>query len=110
MQVEAAEPNRRLGVAAISRRGGDCSDVVSEVEEGHSSSIVTSSSSTTTMRLSHFIAVLSTAVLASGSGQDTFHESLTLHPLPDGKLSVLFEFTTHFSLHNSDGRTRKLAA
>lgn len=39
------------------------------------------------------------AVLASG---DSFHESLTLHPLPDGKLSVLFEFTTYFS---SPGRT-----
>ena len=28
---------------------------------------------------------------------DSFHESLTLHPLPDGRLSVLFEFTTYFT-------------
>ena len=27
----------------------------------------------------------------------SFEESLTLHPLPDGKLSVLFEFTTRFA-------------
>ncbi|WVQ72702.1 hypothetical protein IAR50_002262 [Cryptococcus sp. DSM 104548] len=32
------------------------------------------------------------------SASDSFHESLTLHPLPDGKLSVLFEFTTYFTL------------
>lgn len=58
------------------------------------------------MRLSHFVAVLSSAVLASAgptSPQDAFHEVLTLQPLPDGKLSVLFEFTTHFSLHKGDG-------
>ena len=65
------------------------------------------------MMLSHFVAVLSTALVALGAStpQDTFHESLTLHPLPDGKLSVLFEFTTHFNLHKgSAGRTRKLAS
>lgn len=49
---------------------------------------------------------LAATVLATGqrAPEDTFHESLTLHPLPDGKLSVLFQFTTHFSLHhNADG-------
>ncbi|TXT09217.1 hypothetical protein VHUM_02691 [Vanrija humicola] len=54
------------------------------------------------MRLSYFLAVLSISGLAAAQPSpppDTFHESLTLHPLPDGKLSVLFEFTTHFSLH-----------
>nr|ODN91950.1 phosphatidylinositol glycan, class T [Cryptococcus depauperatus CBS 7841] len=30
------------------------------------------------------------------AGKNTFQESLTLHPLPDGKVSVLFEFTTRF--------------
>ncbi|KAK4689618.1 GPI-anchor transamidase subunit T, partial [Tremellales sp. Uapishka_1] len=34
---------------------------------------------------------------AQASSSDSFSESLTLHPLPDGRLSVLFEFTTHFS-------------
>lgn len=43
------------------------------------------------------------AAVADASARDTFHESLTLHPLPDGKLSVLFEFTTQFSLHHGDG-------
>ncbi|WVR09363.1 hypothetical protein IAU60_006429 [Kwoniella sp. DSM 27419] len=34
---------------------------------------------------------------------DSFHESLTLRPLPDGRLSVLFEFGTAFSAdHTAD--------
>ncbi|OCF40715.1 hypothetical protein I317_05487 [Kwoniella heveanensis CBS 569] len=33
---------------------------------------------------------------ASTTEQDAFYESLTLRPLPDGRLSVLFEFTTYF--------------
>lgn len=28
---------------------------------------------------------------------NSFRETLTVHPLPDGKLSVLFEFTTYFT-------------
>ena len=40
--------------------------------------------------------VLIQASLASSS-PESFHESLTLHPLPNGKLSVLFEFTTLFT-------------
>lgn len=54
------------------------------------------------------LAVLSAALGATAAiaaPPDTLHESLTLHPLPDGKLSVLFEFTTHFSLHKGSGRT-----
>lgn len=43
------------------------------------------------------------ALAAAVTARDTFHESLTLHPLPDGKLSVLFEFTTQFSLHHGKG-------
>jgi len=38
----------------------------------------------------------------------TFSESLTLHPLPDGKLSVLFEFTTHFAKSPNDGELRPM--
>ncbi|CAD6583627.1 MAG: tetrahydrofolate synthase, partial [Tremellales sp. Tagirdzhanova-0007] len=34
---------------------------------------------------------------SASSGINSFHESLTLHPTPDGKLSVLFEFTTYFT-------------
>lgn len=34
---------------------------------------------------------------ASQSPSESYHESLTLHPLPDGKLSVSFDFTTYFS-------------
>ncbi|ODO05758.1 hypothetical protein I350_04819 [Cryptococcus amylolentus CBS 6273] len=46
------------------------------------------------MRLSH-IWLLAPALV---SALDSFQESLTLHPLPDGKLSVLFKFTTYFTL------------
>ncbi|EKD02669.1 hypothetical protein A1Q2_03095 [Trichosporon asahii var. asahii CBS 8904] len=57
------------------------------------------------MRLLDTLPLLGLAVTAlateQGIPEDTFHESLTLHPLPDGKLSVLFQFTTHFSLHNN---------
>lgn len=57
------------------------------------------------MRLLDTFPLLGLAVTAlsteQGVPEDTFHESLTLHPLPDGKLSVLFQFTTHFSLHNN---------
>ncbi|RXK42297.1 hypothetical protein M231_00287 [Tremella mesenterica] len=54
------------------------------------------------MLLSSLILTLITPTRVRCSGHqdvppDAFHESLTLHPLPDGKLSVLFEFTTHFS-------------
>lgn len=45
---------------------------------------------------------------AAAAARDTFHESLTLHPLPDGKLSVLFEFTTQFDLHHGgESATRR---
>lgn len=60
------------------------------------------------MRLRHLAASSALgATLALAAPPDTFHESLTLQPLPDGKLSVQFEFTTHFSLHTSPGRTRE---
>lgn len=62
------------------------------------------------MRLSETLGVLGLAATALAFQQppkaDSFHESLTLHPLPDGKLSVLFQFTTHFSLHNNDNGER----
>lgn len=45
--------------------------------------------------------VLLAASLAPWALADAFRESLTLHPLPDGKLSVLFEFETDFSLSRS---------
>ncbi|WWC71298.1 uncharacterized protein I206_105252 [Kwoniella pini CBS 10737] len=35
------------------------------------------------------------------SHDDAFYESLTLHPLPDGRMSVLFEFETIFSSSES---------
>ncbi|BEI85142.1 hypothetical protein CcaverHIS002_0505430 [Cutaneotrichosporon cavernicola] len=44
---------------------------------------------------------------AAVAARDTLHESLTLHPLPDGKLSVLFEFTTQFDLHHGEGSTHQ---
>lgn len=57
------------------------------------------------MRLLDTFPLLGLAVSAFATEQralqDVFHESLTLHPLPDGKLSVLFQFTTQFSLHNN---------
>ena len=43
------------------------------------------------------MAALLASPLAAARGDDAFHESLTLHPLPDGKLSVLFEFSTYFT-------------
>ncbi|KGB76328.2 phosphatidylinositol glycan class T [Cryptococcus deuterogattii R265] len=50
------------------------------------------------MLLSSLKLLLFTPVLlAAGHSPNSFHESLTLHPLPDGKLSVLFEFTTYFT-------------
>lgn len=42
------------------------------------------------------------ALLATGSSSGvlaslgSFHEELTLHPLPDGSLSVSFDFSTYF--------------
>jgi phosphatidylinositol glycan class T len=39
--------------------------------------------------------------LATSQAREAFHESLTLLPLPDGKLSVSFDFTTDFD--NSAG-------
>ena len=42
---------------------------------------------------------------------DAFRESLILHPLPDGKLSVLFEFTTDFTLsRHTSGMSRNIHA
>lgn len=64
------------------------------------------------MRLSQLAGLAATvlAATASSTPPDEFHETLTLRPLPDGKLSVHFEFTTRFSLHGSDGgRIRKLS-
>ncbi|WWC63591.1 uncharacterized protein I303_106196 [Kwoniella dejecticola CBS 10117] len=37
------------------------------------------------------------------SHDDAFYESLTLHPLPDGRMSVLFEFETIFSSPGASG-------
>jgi phosphatidylinositol glycan class T len=47
--------------------------------------------------------IVITALLLLGGclAREAFHESLTLHPLPDGKLSVSFEFSTEFD--NSAG-------
>ncbi|WWC90428.1 uncharacterized protein L201_005363 [Kwoniella dendrophila CBS 6074] len=36
--------------------------------------------------------------------EDAFSESLTLHPLPDGRMSVLFEFETTFSSSGTSSR------
>jgi phosphatidylinositol glycan class T len=44
------------------------------------------------------IALLGFAYEAGAADADSFRESLTLHPLPDGKISILFEFTTTFSI------------
>ncbi|ORX38276.1 GPI transamidase component PIG-T [Kockovaella imperatae] len=46
-----------------------------------------------------------TLVKATSTYDESFHESLTLHPLPDGRLSVLFEFTTLFSSTSSSRRS-----
>ena len=43
------------------------------------------------MLLSTLIATLLAPALARAAPGDSFHESLTLHPLPDGKLSVLLD-------------------
>lgn len=61
------------------------------------------------MTLHLIIALIAIAigVTAVRAAQDSFFESLTLHPLPDGKVSVLFEFTTYFSL-SSAARPGKL--
>lgn len=63
------------------------------------------------MRLSDTLIALGAAAAAVSAAEpptasDTFHESLTLHPLPDGKLSVLFQFTTHFDLHTDEDGER----
>jgi phosphatidylinositol glycan class T len=43
-------------------------------------------------------------LLALGtSAAESYHESLTLHPLPDGKLSVSFDFTTYFEASDQFG-------
>ena len=44
---------------------------------------------------------------SASSGINSFHESLTLHPTPDGKLSVLFEFTTYFTSPRLTSRIRE---
>ena len=54
--------------------------------------------------LSSILPVLTLARHVSAASSDTFGESLTLHPLPDGKLSVLFEFTTHFTGSSKAGK------
>ncbi|WVQ68517.1 uncharacterized protein L199_006725 [Kwoniella botswanensis] len=43
------------------------------------------------------LAPIYTAVAIQHGTDDTFSESLTLHPLPDGRMSVLFQFETIFS-------------
>ena len=48
------------------------------------------------------------ALSVAAHPDDSFHEVLTLHPLPDGKLSVLFEFTTYFTNPPSRSLIRKL--
>lgn len=61
------------------------------------------------MLLSSLKLLLFTPVLlAAGHSPNSFHESLTLHPLPDGKLSVLFEFTTYFTQTKSTVSIRKV--
>lgn len=45
--------------------------------------------------------------VAAVPSSNSFHESLTLHPLPDGKLSVLFEFTTYFTQTKPTSSIRK---
>lgn len=47
--------------------------------------------------LSTILPVLTLAKLVTAKDEDSFRESLTLHPLPDGRLSVLFEFVTEFT-------------
>lgn len=58
------------------------------------------------MLLSTLIATLLAPAVAHAAPGDSFHETLTLHPLPDGKLSVLFEFTTYFTARTKAGKTR----
>jgi phosphatidylinositol glycan class T len=52
------------------------------------------------------LATLVPALEAALSGSNSFHEALTLQPLPDGKLSVLFEFTTYFTPSSSGSAIR----
>lgn len=47
--------------------------------------------------LSTILPVLTLAKLVTAKDGDSFRESLTLHPLPDGRLSVLFDFVTEFT-------------
>ncbi|KAL7422530.1 Subunit of the glycosylphosphatidylinositol transamidase complex-like protein [Cryptotrichosporon argae] len=52
------------------------------------------------MRLASAAALICASILARAH-DDTFTESLTVRPLPDGRLSVAFEFTTAFELHGN---------
>lgn len=61
------------------------------------------------MILNFLSLALGFTIVSANRHADTFHESLTVHPLPDGKLSVLFEFTTYFSEPSKLGRTRELS-
>jgi hypothetical protein len=54
------------------------------------------------------LASLVPALAAALSTSNSFHEALTLHPLPDGKLSVLFEFTTYFASASTGSSLREL--
>lgn len=69
--------------------------------------VVSKGSRGSMMLLSTLIATLLAPALTRAVPGDSFHESLTLHPLPDGKLSVLFEFTTYFTARTKTGRTRE---
>ncbi|RSH85639.1 Subunit of the glycosylphosphatidylinositol transamidase complex-like protein [Saitozyma podzolica] len=53
------------------------------------------------------LASLVPALAAALSTSNSFHEALTLHPLPDGKLSVLFEFTTYFASASTGSSLRQ---
>ncbi|WWD19310.1 hypothetical protein CI109_103768 [Kwoniella shandongensis] len=53
------------------------------------------------MLLSSLRIIILAPIYAAAVSSSSFHESLTLHPLPDGKLSVLFEFTTYFTSESS---------
>ena len=65
---------------------------------------------TTMLLLSTVLPIVSLARRVAASPTDSFRESLTLHPLPDGKLSVLFEFTTDFTSVSHRSSTIRMSA
>lgn len=67
-----------------------------QVEEGSICIRAVFQPHSTMIRSKSLAALLLAPLLAAAGPNDSFHESLTLHPLPDGKLSVSFEFTTYF--------------